>query len=94
MKYTILTVALLVTGCATHHIVPAGKDTYMINRGGWPHMSGFAVESQCYRDANQFCIQRGLVMVPVSTTTVDGKLFCNNASSQIIFKAVAATNAP
>ena len=86
--------ALLATGCASNGIVPVGKDTYMINRGGWPAMNGFAVESECYRDANRFCQSRGLVMVPVETTTIDGKVFTHNASSKFIFKAVASTNAP
>ena len=85
--------ALLAAGCATNSIVSTGNDTYMISRGGWPDMNGFAVEAECYHDANQFCTNHGLVMVPVSITTIDGKVFAHNASSKLIFRAVASTNA-
>jgi len=85
--------ALALTGCASN-IVPAGKDTYMIHHGGWPAMNGFACEADCYRDANEFCKERGLVMVPVSTETIDGKVFAHNASSKLIFKSVVSTNTP
>jgi hypothetical protein len=86
--------ALLAAGCASNSIAPMGNDTYMINRGGWPRMNGFAVQSECYRDANQFCTNRGLIMIPVSTTMIDGQVFDHNASSTLVFIAVASTNAP
>jgi hypothetical protein len=97
MKTQILIIglaALLTAGCASNGIAPMGSNTYMINRGGWPHMNGFAVESECYRDANQFCTEHGLFMVPVSATTIDGQVLANNASCKLIFRAVASTNDP
>jgi len=84
--------ALLAAGCSSGP-VPVGKDTYMIHRGGWPAMNGFAVEADCYKAANSFCEDRGLIMVPVSTDTIDGKAFAHNASSKLVFKAIASTNA-
>ena len=33
-------------------------------------------------------------MVPVSTTMIDGEVFAHNASCNLVFKAVASTNAP
>jgi hypothetical protein len=57
-------------------------------------MNGFAVEAECYQDANQFCKKRGLVMVPVSTTMINGQAFVHNASCKLVFKAVASTNTP
>jgi hypothetical protein len=95
MKTQILIIglaALLLAGCASNGIAPMGDNTYMIHRGGWPRMDGFAVESECYRDANQFCINKGLIMVPVSTATIDGQVFAHNASSELIFRAVTSTN--
>jgi hypothetical protein len=97
MKTQILIIglaALFTAGCASNGIAPMGSNTYMINRGGWPHMNGFAVESECYRDANQFCTKQGLIMVPVSATTIDGQVFANNASCKLIFRAVTSTNDP
>jgi hypothetical protein len=85
---------ILAAGCASNAIVSTGKDTYMISRGGWPAMNGFAVQAECYKDANQFCKDRGLVMVPVSTTMINGQAFVHNASCELVFKAVASTNVP
>ena len=81
-------------GCASPNLVKTGRDTYMVNGGGWPRMNGFAVESECYQAANQFCATRGLVMGTASATTIDGQPFVHNASCKLVFKAVSSTNAP
>jgi hypothetical protein len=57
-------------------------------------MNGFAMEAKCYRDANQFCINHGFIMVPLSTATIDGRFFANNASSKLMFKTVTSTSDP
>ena len=90
--FTVGLLVILCGGCASPNIVPAGKDTFMVNGGGWPRMNGFAVESECYQAANQFCAKRGLIMIPLSTTTKDGQVFAHNASCKLVFKAVASTN--
>jgi hypothetical protein len=82
----------LCAGCASS-IVPMGKDTYMVERGGWPHMNEFAMEADCLKAANRFCKKRGMAMVVVSTTGRDGQVFANNASCRLIFKTVP-TNSP
>jgi len=35
------------TGCAGGRVVSMGNDTYMVERGGWPHMNEFALETKC-----------------------------------------------
>ena len=85
---------VLLAGCVSNTIAPLGQDTYMVSRGGWPNMNGFAVEAWCYKAANEYCAARGLVMIPVETTTIDGAVFAHNASSKLVFRAVAITNAP
>ena len=80
---------LLATGCATNDIVPAGPGgAFLITRGGWPQMSGLAAEAACFRDANHFCTNQGLVMIPVSTNLIDGQVFAHSASCSLTFKAV------
>jgi len=65
-----------------------GKDTYMVERGGWPHMNQFALETHCLKDANRFCEKRGLAMVPISRIGRDGQVFQNNATFKLVFRAV------
>src|ERR1022692_1971267 len=79
--------AVLICGCASN-VVPMGKETYMIQHGGWPHMNESSLEAKCLKDANSFCEKRGLVMVPVSINGIDGRAFVNNASCKVVFRAV------
>ena len=53
--------ALLVSGCSTG-VVSAGKDTYMVHKGGWPSMNGFACEAKCYEAANRYCANHKLAI--------------------------------
>jgi hypothetical protein len=83
----VLAAILLVTSCATRDVVSIGKDTYMVNRGGWPAMNGFECEKACYRAANDYCAKKGLVMVSSTPTTIDGEVFSHNASCKLVFVA-------
>ncbi|MEI6196049.1 MAG: hypothetical protein WCS42_17145 [Verrucomicrobiota bacterium] len=74
-------------GCAGGP-VPMGRDTYMIQRGGWPHMDEYALEAKCLKDANNFCDNRGLVIIQTTFNGRDGRAFVNNASCELVFKAV------
>jgi hypothetical protein len=85
--------AAVVSGCAGGKVVSLGKDTYMVQRGGWPHMNMYALQAKCVEDANRFCAKRGLVMVPVSTVGRDGNVLANNATFKLEFMAVP-TNSP
>jgi hypothetical protein len=83
--------ALFVTSCATTDVISIGKDTYMVNRGGWPAMNGFACETECYQAANEFCAKKHLAIASSTPTTIDGKVFAHNASCKLVF---VATNLP
>ena len=89
----VLTVALLLTGCNTYmgsEVVPAGPDTYTCSAGGglgWT-TSPAPVRASVYRSANDFCIKRGLVMVPVSTDEHPGVYGQHMASFELVFRAV------
>lgn len=64
-RSSLLAAGVLLAACSTG-VVPAGPDTYMISR---PIMSftttgrGMAAN---YREANRWCAERGLVMVPIT----------------------------
>jgi hypothetical protein len=79
--------ASFICGCASN-VVPMGKDTYMIQHGGWPHMDEYSLEAKCLKDANKFCDKRDLVMVQTTFNGRDGRAFVNNASCELVFKAV------
>jgi hypothetical protein len=83
----LITVAILLCGCASN-VVPMGRDTFMVEHGGWPDMNESSLEAKCFREANAFCEKKGLVMVPVSINGTDGRVFANNASCKVVFLAV------
>lgn len=92
MKKTILIPSLalcaaLLCGCASN-VVPMGRDTYMVQHGGWPHMNEGAMEIDCLKDANKFCVKRGLDLIQTSFTGRDGQVFAHNATCELVFKAV------
>jgi hypothetical protein len=70
-------------------VVSMGKDTYYVERGGWPHMNQYALEAKCLRDANRYCESHHLAMEPVSSVGREGEAFQHNATFRLIFKAVS-----
>jgi hypothetical protein len=72
-------------GCAQTDVVAIGRGTYMVNRGGWPAMNGFACEAKCYEAANAFCEKNHLAIASSTPTTIDGRVFAHNASSKLVF---------
>ena len=80
------------TGCAGGRITHMEGNTYMVERGGWPHMNEYALETKCMADADKFCQKRGLEMKVISTDGVNGQDFGHNASFKLIFQAVQTNN--
>lgn len=77
----------IICGCATREVVPLGNNTFMVNRGGWPAMNGFACEHECYKAANAFCEANHLVIVSSQPTMIDGAVFQHSASCKLVFVA-------
>jgi hypothetical protein len=77
---------LILTGCASN-IVSTGNGTYMVAHRGpiWDTMS--SLKMKCYRDADNFCTTKGLVMVPVSVSGHDAAVGVA-ATCELVFKAV------
>jgi hypothetical protein len=83
-----LCLASCVIATGTTDIVPIGKDTYMLGRpGGFFTRSGGEVKSQLFRDANAFCRNRGLNLMPVSTSERDTGI-ATYANAEIQFRCL------
>lgn len=87
MKYSITLIFTLLTGCVSSGVIPSGPDTYMVSASG----AGFAtagVRETVYEKANEFCKERGLVMVPVSFKAREGEFGRRPPSADLIFRAL------
>lgn len=80
--------ALFVAGCVSSGVIPRGRDTYMISKSGTAVGSGSSIKADLYREADAWCRARGLVMVPLSESSVDGIAGTRRASAEIVFRAV------
>ncbi len=65
-----------------------GRDTFMISKNGTAIGVGSKIKADLYREANAWCVNQGLVMVPVSEKSVDGVAGTSLASAEIVFRAV------
>jgi hypothetical protein len=82
----------MLAACSTG-VVPAGPQTYMISRSGVGLQSGSAVKAGLYREADEWCRTRGLVMMPVSTDMRDAVYGQHPASAEMTFRALPAGDA-
>ena len=65
-----------------------GRDTYMIS-GSTPGMvSSATVRARLLREADKWCRQNGLVMIPVSYGGQDAVVGQHTANAEVIFRAV------
>lgn len=80
---------LLLSGCSTG-VVPMSENTYMIEHRGSSLSTQASNEAKCFDEANRFCADRGLVMIPVSTTGRNGLAvpFGHGGDAKLVFKAV------
>ncbi len=89
--YTLIGSCLLLSGCASTGVVPMGRDTYMIS-GSQPSLTSFsnsgALKARLLRQANDWCRNNGLVMIPLNYEGFDGA----SITAEIIFRAVPAND--
>ena len=83
-------VTVFIVGCSNTGVVPMGSDTFMVSYQGSTLQTKANLEAKCLRDANTFCAQKGLVMVPISSTGRNGLPvpFGKGGTCDLIFKAV------
>jgi hypothetical protein len=66
-----------------------GKDTFFVSHTGSTLTTVSSLKVECLKDANQYCEQRGLAMVVVSTTGHDGRFWTSKrAECELVFLAV------
>ena len=85
---SVLASILIMLGCATPGVMPAGPDTYSVTSGASAGFSSAGVRAEVYSLANKFCEERGLVMVPVSMDAREGALGRNPPSATLVFRAL------
>ena len=78
--------ALLLSACTTD-VLPCGPDTYTITSGG-AGFSDAGVRTRVLTKANDFCTQRGLVMVPVSMDSERGVYGKKAPNATLVFRAL------
>ena len=70
-----ISVTCLLGGCATtgtDGFVALGGDQYMIGGlGKFTDFSGSAVKARFFQDATKFCAEKGLAMIPGTSTSKD-----------------------
>lgn len=82
-----LVACMFATGCSSG-VQPAGPNTYFISKGSLPiWMSAAGAKADCYRQANEWCVARGLVMVPISSDAKD-PIPGRAGSAELTFRAL------
>jgi len=76
-------------GCASTGILSVGKDTYMVSKqSATGYQSAVGIKADVLREANEFCVKQGLIMVVISLKTKDGVPGRSYATAELIFRAV------
>lgn len=83
----ILVACILGFGCTTSNVIPTGPDTFMITSSG-VGFSTAEVRENVFYAANEYCANRGLVMVPVSFKATPGEYGRHPPSADLIFRAL------
>lgn len=91
MKYLILSIFILLTGCAQNSgIIPMGGETYMVSRQAATGFSGMGtLKAEAMREAYEQC-QKSQKIVSV-LETIDAKppyIFGNFPKTEIRFKCI------
>ena len=63
----VLLVGIAAMGCASPTVEPYGPDTYVVHVGS--SQSGAKAHQVAIRTANQYCVERGLHMLPYSESS-------------------------
>ncbi len=87
LRGLVLAISLTLIGCSTG-VVPAGPQTYMISTTAFGLVPGGTAKAKAYREANDWCKQRGLVMVPVTSDSNDAVYGRKPAGAELVFRAL------
>jgi len=83
----IISTAFALASCSTG-VVPMGRDTYMISGMSPGLVNSGAVRAKLLRQADKWCKEKGLVMIPVSYSGQDAVYGQQAANAEVVFRAV------
>lgn len=90
--YLVIATVLVAAGCATKSaVIPAGKNTYLINNQSATTLaSGSEMLGELYQEASKFCAGQGKTMESVDEYSEDGILGAHRkkANARLKFKCV------
>lgn len=89
VKYTAIAGLALITGCSTG-VIPMDQGTYMASRTspGGAVVSGSAVLSDLYIEANAYCDKKGQAVETIDKTVTNGIVFVRPSSASLHFRCV------
>lgn len=90
-KITPLMFVILLVGCTSSGPVPMGKDTFMITKldMGPGFHSGGSVKADIFREANEYCVSKGLQFQPISNRSDDKIIGFATRSAEVTFRCLA-----
>lgn len=88
-KLTTIAAAIALTACATGtEVTEIGPNTYMVGGlGGFFDYSASQVKVKYFKEATQYCANKGMTMVPLNSSGRDSA-YATYASAEVQFKCV------
>jgi hypothetical protein len=86
-KILILCAGAFLSACSSG-VVPAGPDTYMISRGVSAVSTPGTAKAALYKEASAWCQKNGLVMVPISSDSVNPEVGKRLGYAELTFRAL------
>ena len=89
MKTSLLVVATIaLSGCSSVKIVPAGIDTYMVQRAATTYATAGGLLAQFYEEANAYCQKQGKYFQPVKQEIVSGIPYVRRGEGYMTFRCL------
>jgi hypothetical protein len=88
-NFSFISIPFLLIACASSGPVPMGKETFMITKqSSTGFHSGGSVKADIYKEANEYCLQRGLQFQPVRDNSKDGVPGYAFANAELVFRCL------
>jgi hypothetical protein len=85
--------ALLLSGCASHGVIPISPDTYMVSKTGAGVFSDMAsLKADVFREANDFAQRQGKIAIPLDVNERPFIPSVRNPSIELQFRVVNAND--
>lgn len=88
-RLTLIAVAAALTACATGtEVTEIGPNTYMVGGlGGFFDYSSSQVKAKYFKEASQYCANKGMTMIPLNSSGRDSGM-AQYASAEVQFRCV------